>query len=159
MRRQDFADVYDDGRHGDIRGTARRTRPYCPRGIQTAARRSRIRDRRRPGRARQRDGSPFHLRVDLPLYLRRLAEPTPINTLVKLFVLDQWVEAATVEAALRPLELRDVRRMGLVENGPAGVRARVRLSGYDGLILAHDRYDEEAPALHPDHGSMSTRPA
>ena len=45
--------------------------------------------------------SDFHLRVDLPLYLRRLAGPAPINTLIKLFVLDQWVDR---DAARRALE-------------------------------------------------------
>jgi hypothetical protein len=90
------------------------------------------------------------LRADLSLYLRRLAALTPINTLIKLFVLDQWVEESAV-LALAPLDLSDVRMMGLVEEGPQGVRARVRLSSYCDLILAHDRYDEQSARLSEDH--------
>src|SRR5579872_4302342 len=95
--------------------------------------------------------SDFHLRADLPLYLRRLAGPAPINTLIKLFVLDQVVDAALVAEAVAPLDIVDVQSLGLIELTPAGVRARVRLSGYVDLILAHDVYDEHLGELKPDH--------
>jgi hypothetical protein len=95
------------------------------------------------GRAYQRD--------DLPLYLRRVAAPTPINTLIKLFVLDRSVDASRAAAAFAPLDLDDLRDLGLIEDGPRGVRAVLRLSMYDGLIVAHDAYDEEKRALRPDH--------
>lgn len=93
----------------------------------------------------------FHLREDLPLYLRRLAAPTAINTLVKLFVLDQWLDEPLVGAAIAPLDIDDLRALGLVESDARGVHARVRLSGYRDLVLAHDRYDEQAPALSHDY--------
>jgi methylase of polypeptide subunit release factors len=93
----------------------------------------------------------FHYRDDLPLYLRRLAAPTPLNTLIKLFVLDQWVDEADVREALAPLAVADVRTMGLIEEGPRGIRARARLSGWMDLIIAHDRYDEETGTLSEDH--------
>ena len=92
-----------------------------------------------------------HLRDDLPLYLRRVAEPTPINTLVRLFVLDRTVDPARAAAAFSPLDLNDLRELGLIEDGPRGVRARLRLSMYEGLILAHDAYDEETRTLRVDH--------
>lgn len=92
----------------------------------------------------------FHLREDLPLYLRRLAPRTPINTLIKLFVLDQVVEEDALRAAIDPVRPTDLQRMGLILSEAGGVRARVRLSGYDGLVLAHDGYDERNP-LTPDH--------
>ncbi|MEO8682036.1 MAG: methyltransferase [Vicinamibacterales bacterium] len=92
-----------------------------------------------------------HLRDDLPLYLRRLTVPTPINTLVKLFVLDRWVDQADAAAALAPLDLDRVRAMGLLEDGPSGVRARLRLSVHEGLLIAHDAYDEETRTLRTDH--------
>jgi SAM-dependent methyltransferase len=96
--------------------------------------------------------SDFHLRADLPLYLRRLAGPAPINTLIKLFVLDQWVEERAAQRALSPLDLDDVRALGLVElDEGRGVRARVRLSGYHDLVLAHDRFDEAQRTLGADH--------
>ncbi|HEX6162769.1 MAG TPA: class I SAM-dependent methyltransferase [Vicinamibacterales bacterium] len=95
------------------------------------------------GRAHQRD--------DLPLYLRRVAAPTPINTLVKLFVLDRSVDAGRAAQAFAPIDLDDLRDLGLIEDGPRGVRSRLRLSMHEGLILAHDAYDEEKRALRPDH--------
>src|SRR5215471_9258213 len=96
--------------------------------------------------------SDSHLRVDLPLYLRRLSGPAPINTLIKLFVLDQWVAEDEVRNAVAPLEARDLRSLGLVEETPGkGVRACVRLSGYRNLVLAHDTYDEQLGELRPDH--------
>jgi methylase of polypeptide subunit release factors len=92
-----------------------------------------------------------HLRDDLPLYLRRISAPTTVNTLIKLFVLDRWVDSSAAEAALAPLRLDDLRAMGLVEDGANGIRARVRLSAHDGLLVAHDAYDEERRTLRPDH--------
>src|SRR5262249_32446540 len=67
--------------------------------------------------------SNFPLRIDLPLYLRRLAEPTPINTLVKLFVLDQQVAAEEAARAFAPLDVAAVAAMGLVEETGGGVAA------------------------------------
>src|SRR5215470_16778066 len=71
--------------------------------------------------------SDFHLRVDMPLYLRRLKGPAPLNTLIKLFVLDQWIDESAARRAFAPLDLADVRTLGLVEVDAAGrVCARVR---------------------------------
>lgn len=96
--------------------------------------------------------SDYHLRSDLPLYLRRLAGPAPLNALIKLFVLDQWVDEAAARRAVAPLDLGDVRRLGLIEESSArGVRACVRLSAYHDLVLAHDRYDEALRTLQTDH--------
>lgn len=92
-----------------------------------------------------------HLRDDLPLYLSRVDAPTPINTLVKLFVLDRGVDESRARQAFAPLELEDVIELGLLEHGPRGIRAPLRLSMHEGLLLAHDAYDEETKALRPDH--------
>jgi hypothetical protein len=92
-----------------------------------------------------------HMRDDLPLYLRRVSAPTPLNTLIKLFVLDRSVDEARAAAAFAPLDLDAIRELGLIEDGPRGVRAGLRLSMHDGLLLAHDGYDEERRALRPDH--------
>lgn len=96
-------------------------------------------------------GGKFHHRDDLPLYLRRLAAPAPINTLIKLFVLDQALDEAVVRDAIAPLDVAGLRQMGLVEDAGSGIRATVRLSGYSGLVLAHDRHDEETGTLRDDH--------
>jgi hypothetical protein len=92
-----------------------------------------------------------HLRDDVPLYLRRVDAPTPINTLVKLFVLDRAVDEHRARQAFAPLDLEEVCDLGLIEAGRRGVRARLRLSMHDGLILAHDAYDEDKRSLRADH--------
>lgn len=92
-----------------------------------------------------------HQRDDMPLYLRCVAAPTPINTLIKLFVLDRSVDAARAAAAFAPLDLDDLRDLGLIADGPRGIRATLRLSVHDGLILAHDADDEETRTPRPDH--------
>lgn len=92
-----------------------------------------------------------HLRDDLPFYLRRLEAPTPINTLVKLFMLDRTVDEAAAAAAFAPLDVDAVRDLGLLERAARGIRARLRLSMHDGLLLAHDAYDEETRSLRADH--------
>jgi SAM-dependent methyltransferase len=90
-----------------------------------------------------------HVRIDLPVYLKRLSSSSPLHTLIKLFVLDQWVEDEAVQAATAPVTVADLRDLGLVETGARGVRAVVRLSAYDGLVISHDRYD--GSSLGRDH--------
>lgn len=92
-----------------------------------------------------------HMRDDLPLYLRRVAAPTPINTLVKLFVLDRIVDEPAAQLAFAPLDLEAVIGLGLLQRDARGIRAALRLSLYEGLLLAHDAYDEETKTLRPDH--------
>ena len=92
-----------------------------------------------------------HVRDDLPLYLRRLEAPTPLNTLIKLFSLDRSVDESRAAQAVAPLDLDDLREMGLIEDGPRGIRARLRLAYHDGLVLAHDAIDEERRSLRTDH--------
>ena len=100
-------------------------------------------------------GSPIaqgtsHIREDTPLYLQRLAARTPLNTLIKLFVLLQIVDGAAACDAFAPITVDQVERMGLVERRTGGVAARLKLSGCSGLILAHDVFDPRAAVSH-DH--------
>lgn len=80
-----------------------------------------------------------HLRVDLPLYLRRLRAPTKLNMLVKLFALGVRVSEAEARAALAPFALEDASALGLVECGPRGVRPRIGISVCDNLFLIQRR--------------------
>jgi hypothetical protein len=64
-----------------------------------------------------------HVRLDLPVYLKRLASSSPLHTLIKLFVLDQWVDEEAARSAVTPLSIADLRDIGLVETGAHGVRA------------------------------------
>ena len=94
-----------------------------------------------------------HLRDDLPFYLRRVEAPTPLNTLIQLFVLGSSVDRDLAVQAFAPLELDDVIKIGVIESGPGGISARLRLSMYDDLLVAHDAYnhDQDKRTLRPDH--------
>jgi SAM-dependent methyltransferase len=92
-----------------------------------------------------------HLRSDLPLYQRRLASPTPIHTLLKLFGLYVDVSEDDARAAFAPLGLDEVAAMGLVERRDGLVRSQVGLVTTGDLVLARDRLLHEGAALRPDH--------
>jgi SAM-dependent methyltransferase len=92
-----------------------------------------------------------HLREDTPLYLRRVEAPTPLHTLIKLFILDLSVDERHAAEAFAPVGLDAVRQIGLIEDGPRGVKACLRLSMYDELLVAHDAHDHDRRTLRPDH--------
>lgn len=101
-----------------------------------------------------------HLRRDLPLYLRRLEAPTPINTLIKLLSLGLWVEEPAARAALSPVGLDDLVAARLLERGPLGVRGLVELVVHRDLLLAHDRFEAERRGnLARDHVLGTNAPA
>ena len=58
---------------------------------------------------------PEHRAADLPLYLRRLAAPRPLHTLIKLFALHAPVPEADARAAFGPLSIEELAALGLVE--------------------------------------------
>ncbi len=70
--------------------------------------------------------------------VRHLAEGTPLNTLIKLFLLGVHVDADAADLALMPLGVERHGGTGLVEQVGAKVRATVRLVPSGGLILACD---------------------
>ncbi len=92
-------------------------------------------------------------RSDLPVYRRRLAGTTPLESLIRLFWLGDPVERADAERALAPLQLETAAALGLVEESAEEVRATVRLVPFDPLVLACDRDDAGGPAyvagVHP----------
>ncbi|HVL98583.1 MAG TPA: methyltransferase [Egibacteraceae bacterium] len=78
-------------------------------------------------------------RPNLAYYLRRLAEPTPLHTLVRLFTLNVTVAEDEARAALAPVPLESVLASGLVEPAPGGgVRSPFAMSITGGLRLVHD---------------------
>lgn len=91
-----------------------------------------------------------HRRDDVPCYLRRLEAPTPLNTLIRLFVLGCSVARELAAEAFAPLGLDEVIEIGVIESGPDGIRAPLRLSMYDDLLVAHDAFQEKRD-LRPDH--------
>jgi SAM-dependent methyltransferase len=103
---------------------------------------------------------PAHLRKDLPLYLRRLSAPTPLNTLIKLLSIGQWVSEAGAQAALEPVPVEDLVAAGILERGPSGLRGLVELVVHRDLVLAHDRFDPaRGPDLAADHVLGTNAPA
>ena len=58
--------------------------------------------------------------------------------------------ASTKRARPRPLplDLADLRDLGLIEDGPRGVARRA--SAHEGLILAHDSYDQDKKTIRVD---------
>jgi len=92
-----------------------------------------------------------HRRVDLPVYLRRLPPGAPLSALVRLFGLFAPVGEREAREAVAPIELDEVEAMGLVARRGREVQARCGLTAFDGLLLAHDRVDEQDPRLESDH--------
>ena len=71
---------------------------------------------------------PEHRPADLPLYRRRLAEPTPLHTLIQLFALHQSVPEAEARRAFDPVPIDDLAALGLVEREEGFVRPLVALA-------------------------------
>jgi SAM-dependent methyltransferase len=92
-----------------------------------------------------------HRPDDLPLYLRRLASPRPLHTLIKLFGLHAAVPEAEARSALAPLSIEELAVLGLVERAETHVRPLVALAVVEGLVLARDRPDPVTFAVQPDH--------
>jgi 2-polyprenyl-3-methyl-5-hydroxy-6-metoxy-1,4-benzoquinol methylase len=91
------------------------------------------------------------LRLDLPLFERRLVSSRPLHTLVKLFGLFLDVTEEEARSAFAPLSVDEVAAMGLVEREEGRVRPSVGLVAVGGMVVARDRYDERRGALNPDH--------
>jgi SAM-dependent methyltransferase len=103
---------------------------------------------------------PAHLRKDLPLYLRRLEAKTPLNTLVKLLSIGQWVAEQEAASAVAPVPVDRLVAAGLLERSPRGVHGLVELVVHRDLLLAHDRFDPaRGPNLAPDHVLGTNAPA
>jgi len=99
-------------------------------------------------------GAPFGSeprRIDLPLYLRRLAAPRPLHALVKLFALHAPVPEAQARAALAPLTVEEGEKLGIVRRALGEVHPRVGLVVTDGLVLARDTPGDGAVGLREDH--------
>ena len=90
-------------------------------------------------------------RMDGPLYLARLAAPTPLNTLIKLFGFYLWVDEEEVRAATAPIAPSELVSLGLVERSGRRFRATVGLAARNDILLAYDRHDADAPDPLRDH--------
>lgn len=85
------------------------------------------------------------------MFLARTAQPTPLNTLIRLFTLNAAAERRAVEQALAPMELATWTRAGLLAVDGANVLARVRLRPWSELWLAHDLPLQVSGSLQRDY--------
>ena len=76
--------------------------------------------------------------LDIAAALRRTAEPTPIHTLLRLFVLARHVPEATARAALAPADLDALAAGGLLRREAEGIRAEASLMPEGDLLIARD---------------------
>jgi methylase of polypeptide subunit release factors len=89
--------------------------------------------------------------TDVPLWLRCTTGTAPLETLIRLFLLNVPVEPAKARHALAPMALETWLEAGLlaVENGQ--VVPRIQLQSYHGLILASDMPKAIYAGTRPDH--------
>jgi SAM-dependent methyltransferase len=97
--------------------------------------------------------------ADVPLYVRRLDPGAPLSTLIKLFLLDVSASREEVEAAVAPLGVDRLERMGVLRAEGDGVAATLTLLPSDDFLIASDQYRGEG-SPRADHVlglSVSTR--
>jgi hypothetical protein len=76
---------------------------------------------------------------DLPLLLHRTARGRPLDTLVRLFLMEMQVDHDAAQAAFRPLDLENLARMDLIAVRGQHVESRIKLLPFQGLLVAFDR--------------------
>lgn len=75
---------------------------------------------------------------DIARLLRRTDRGTPLDILIRLFLIEVPCDVTAVEKAIEPLKLTSLEQVGLIQiNGPQ-VSAAVKLLPYQNLILAFD---------------------
>jgi len=82
---------------------------------------------------------------DLPHLLRLTREATPLNAMIRLFVIGAPVEPGAARAAAEPMALEDWVRLGLVELRDGAVHGRTRILPFRSLLLACDYVDTLQP--------------
>ena len=73
-----------------------------------------------------------------PIFVRRTAGGSPLETLLRLFLLDIAVDVDAARQALQPMDLEVWVKAGLVSVQNGSARGELRFSPYRNLVLAHD---------------------
>lgn len=92
-----------------------------------------------------------HGELDAPYLRRRVAEPTPFHTLVRLFHLGDGVDPVDAGDALGPRLPEALTRAGLLVRDGGRVRATAQLVPYRHLLLASDFREGHGHAALSDH--------
>ncbi|HEX2047948.1 MAG TPA: methyltransferase [Acidimicrobiales bacterium] len=87
----------------------------------------------------------------LPVLLRRTSGGTPLETLIRLFILGVRVPLEPAGAALAPMGPEWWAERGLVTVAGGEVEGTVQLRCYQGLVVAFDFHRRGGAALPPDH--------
>jgi SAM-dependent methyltransferase len=87
----------------------------------------------------------------LPVYRRRIAEPSFLHTLIELFTLGTWVDADAVAEALAPADVDRLAGLSLLERGREGVRSKVGIAENRGVFIVHDDPGAVGSELPPDY--------
>src|SRR5688572_3635860 len=74
----------------------------------------------------------------VPPLLRRTAGGTPLETLIRLFILGVTVDEAAAQGALAPMTVEEWLGLGLLERDAGGVRASLQVRCYEDLLVAWD---------------------
>ena len=85
-------------------------------------------------------------RTRLEVYRIRLQDRGALGTLIRLFRLGDAVERSAADAALAPADCDALADAGVLEANGDGITARIALTPYAGLVVAHDRSDPARPA-------------
>lgn len=86
---------------------------------------------------------------EVVVFERRLAENTPLFTLMRLFLIGSTVDPAHLEASLPGVSLAELERLGLIERAVGGVRSTVRVIPHGDIVIACDRnYYGDPPGRH-----------
>jgi hypothetical protein len=72
----------------------------------------------------------------LPALLRRVSGGSPLEVLIRLFVLSQAVDLASAQRALAPMTVGEWQEMRLADVMGSSVAGRLQLRCYDGWIIA-----------------------
>ena len=75
---------------------------------------------------------------DILLLMQRTAAGTPLNTLIRLFLIEVPVDAARLAEAITPMTLGEWEEMGLIALRSGHAAARMKLFPYQDMVIAYD---------------------
>jgi SAM-dependent methyltransferase len=98
--------------------------------------------------------------TELPVYLRRTADGSPLATLIRLFMLGQRVGEDRLAAALAPITPGRLEELGIIDLERGQARGRLRLIPHGDLLVACDANPEyETVDADPEHVTGINAPA
>ena len=97
---------------------------------------------------------------EVVVFEHRVAGPTPLEALIRLFLIGSTVAESEVDASLPALGTEGLESIGLVERVDGGVRSRVRIAPHGDILVACDRaYYGDRPRDASDVVTGVTSPA